>query len=203
MAATRCPCIDRATFRTRRRTSVSFSTSRHSIFNLQRFYAFLLKSRFIFTFSREASRWCGLRPKIGLVAYCFAAFRDVCGNNAAAWETAKLLKSNHDAESLETFINVMEVRTMTNQILDPSDSLLSRKEAATSLSERGLTTAAQTLARKFHEGMGPLCPRLGGRAMYRKSHLDEYFGRQLSAPRTSSSQARRNIFISTDPHSAL
>ncbi len=92
---------------------------------------------------------------------------------------------------------------MTNQILDASDPLLSRKEAATYLSERGLTTAPQTLARKFHEGVGPLCTKLGGRAMYRQSHLDEYFGRQLSAPRASSSQPRRNIFISTDPHSAL
>jgi len=116
----------------------------------------------------------------------------VPGNNLVAWETAKLLKLDHDAESLGTFINPREVRTMINQILDASDPLLSRKEAASYLSERGLTTAPQTLARKFHEGVGPLCTKLGGRAMYRQSHLDEYFAKQLSPPRRFSSEMRRS-----------
>jgi len=129
-----------------------------------------------------------LRLKIDLVADCFEALRSAPGNNPGARETAKLLKLDHDAESLGTFINPKEVRTMNKQILDASDPLLSRKEAAIYLSERGLTTAPQTLARKFHEGVGPLCTKLGGRAMYRQSHLDEYFAKQLSAPRMTSWQ---------------
>jgi hypothetical protein len=42
-------------------------------------------------------------------------------------------------------------------------ALLSRREAAQYLSERGLETAPQTLARKFHDGTGPLyaCRRPG------------------------------------------
>jgi hypothetical protein len=55
----------------------------------------------------------------------------------------------------------------------------------------GLETAPQTLARKFHEGTGPLCTHVADRAMYRKSHLDLYFGAQVSAPRRSSSEPRK------------
>ena len=69
---------------------------------------------------------------------------------------------------------------MTNQILDASDPLLSRKEAASYLSERGLTTAPQTLARKFHEGVGPA------------PEFDEYFAKQLSPPRRFSSEMCRS-----------
>ncbi len=69
-----------------------------------------------------------------------------------------------------------------------ADPLMGRKEAARYLSALGLAMAPQTLARKFHEGTGPLCTRLGRRAMYRKSHLDAYFKSQLSAPRRSSSE---------------
>jgi hypothetical protein len=47
------------------------------------------------------------------------------------------------------------------------------------------------LARKFHEGTGPLCTHVADRAMYRKSHLDAYFGTQVSAPRRSSSEPRK------------
>jgi hypothetical protein len=103
-----------------------------------------------------------------------------------------LLKSNLDAESLGTSINVREVRAMSNQILEATDPLRSRKEAAIYLSERGLTTAPQTLARKFHEAVGPLCTKLGGRAMYRQSDLDEYCAKQLSPPRMTSRQRRRD-----------
>ena len=71
------------------------------------------------------------------------------------------------------------------------DPLLSRKEAARYLSERGLIIAPQTLARKFHEGTGPLCTHVAGRAMYRQSHLDGYFAEQVSEPRRSSSETRR------------
>ena len=72
-----------------------------------------------------------------------------------------------------------------------SDLLLTRKEAARYLSDLGLEMAPQTLARKFHEGTGPLCTHVGDRAMYRRSHLDEYFSEQVSAPRRSSSEPRK------------
>jgi hypothetical protein len=74
---------------------------------------------------------------------------------------------------------------------EPRDSLYSRKEAARYLTQLGLETAPQTLARKFHEGTGPLCTHVGDRAMYRRSHLDAYFSDQISAPRRSSSEPRR------------
>lgn len=70
------------------------------------------------------------------------------------------------------------------------DLLFSRKEAAHYLTQLGLETAPQTLARKFHEGAGPLCTHVGDRAMYRRSHLDAYFASQVSAPRRSSSEPR-------------
>lgn len=70
------------------------------------------------------------------------------------------------------------------------DRLFSRKEAARYLSELGLATAPQTLARKFHEGNGPLCTHVGNRAMYRKSHLDAYFATLISVPRKSSAEPR-------------
>lgn len=80
---------------------------------------------------------------------------------------------------------------MASDVIAQTDPLLSRKEAARYLSELGLESAPQTLARKFHEGTGPLCTHVGDRAMYRRSHLDEYFSEQVSAPRRSSSEARR------------
>lgn len=79
---------------------------------------------------------------------------------------------------------------MNASLLRSTDPLLSRKEAARHLTELGLTTAPQTLARKFHEGTGPLCTHLGDRAMYRKSHLDAYFASQLSAPRRSAREPK-------------
>jgi hypothetical protein len=74
---------------------------------------------------------------------------------------------------------------------EPNDPLYSRKEAARYLTELGLETAPQTLARKFHEGTGPFCTHVADRAMYRKSHLDAYFAEKVSAPRRSSSEPRR------------
>lgn len=76
-------------------------------------------------------------------------------------------------------------------IIEDENRLYSRKDAARYLTEHGLETAPQTLARKFHEGTGPLCTHVGERAMYRKAHLDEYFAAQVSAPRRSSSEPRR------------
>jgi hypothetical protein len=81
--------------------------------------------------------------------------------------------------------------TMFDNRSAPNDPLCSRKEAARYLTELGLETAPQTLARKFHEGTGPLCTHVGDRAMYRKSHLDAYFESQVSAPRRSSGEPRR------------
>ena len=71
--------------------------------------------------------------------------------------------------------------------------LLSRKQAARYLTDRGLATAPQTLARKFHQGTGPLCTHVGERAMYRQAHLDDYFATQVSVPRRSSREPRRPV----------
>ena len=80
---------------------------------------------------------------------------------------------------------------MTAALAHQPDPLLSRKEAARYLTDLGLTTAPQTLARKFHEGGGPLCTHLGARAMYRRSHLDAWFASQLSAAHRSSAERKR------------
>lgn len=82
---------------------------------------------------------------------------------------------------------------MLGNIAEQHDPLYSRKEAARYLTELGLETAPQTLARKFHEGTGPLCTHVADRAMYRRSHLDAYFGAQVSAPRRSSSEPRKSV----------
>lgn len=80
---------------------------------------------------------------------------------------------------------------MPDQAGEARDTLLTRRQAANYLTERGLVMAAQPLARKFHEGAGPLCTHVGERAMYWRSHLDTYFDGQISAPRRSSSEPRR------------
>lgn len=80
---------------------------------------------------------------------------------------------------------------MLDNAEETPDSLLTRQDAAKYLTRRGLVIASQTLARKFHEGTGPLCTSVGERAMYWRSHLDDYFDRQISAPRRSSSEPRR------------
>lgn len=71
------------------------------------------------------------------------------------------------------------------------DRLLSRKDAANFLSGLGLAISPQTLARLFCEKKGPLCMRVGSRAMYRESDLIAYMRQQCSAPRQSSSEALR------------
>jgi hypothetical protein len=76
-------------------------------------------------------------------------------------------------------------------MVEDHDRLCSRKDAARYLTDLGLETAPQTLARKFHEGTGPLCTHVGVRAMYWKSDLDDYFQSHVSAPRRSSSEPRR------------
>lgn len=76
---------------------------------------------------------------------------------------------------------------------EPLGPLMTRKQAARYLTERGLQTAPQTLARKFCEGTGPLCTGLNRRAMYYRKHLDEWFNEQLAAPRLSSSAPRQPV----------
>jgi len=71
---------------------------------------------------------------------------------------------------------------------DDRDRLLSRKEAAIYLTNLGLTMSAQTLARLFSEGRGPLCSTVGSRAKYWESNLFSYFRTQAHAPRQSSSE---------------
>lgn len=66
--------------------------------------------------------------------------------------------------------------------------LLSRKDAANFLTDLGLTISAQTLARLFSEKKGPMCMRVGSRAMYRERDLIEYLRQQCSAPRQSSGE---------------
>lgn len=78
-------------------------------------------------------------------------------------------------------------------VVEDNGTLMSRKEAARYLSERGLQTAPQTLARKFCEGTGPLCSTLGRRAMYYRKDLDDWFAEQLALPRKSSSVPRRPV----------
>ena len=78
-------------------------------------------------------------------------------------------------------------------VIEGNGPLMSRKEAARYLSERGLQTAPQTLARKFCEGTGPLCSSLGRRAMYYRKDLDDWFAEQLTLPRKSSSVPRRPV----------
>ena len=64
--------------------------------------------------------------------------------------------------------------------IDDRGKLLCRKEAARYLTALGLVIAPQTLARKYHEGTGPLCTHVGVRAMYWQAHLDAYFKAQVS-----------------------
>lgn len=63
---------------------------------------------------------------------------------------------------------------------------LTRKQAARYLTGLGLTISHQTLARYFGLNKGPLCMRVGNRAMYRQRDLDAYLLQQCSAPRQSS-----------------
>jgi len=86
----------------------------------------------------------------------------------------------------------LKVSTMSDNAQEVPDTLLTRQDAAKYLTRRGLVMAAQTLARKFHEGTGPLCTHVGERAMYWRSHLDSFFDGQISAPRRSSSEPRRS-----------
>jgi len=79
---------------------------------------------------------------------------------------------------------------MFENIAEPHDPLIRAKEAARYL-RIGAGAAPQTLARKFHEGTGRLCTHVGDRAMYRQSHLDQYFASKFRPRRSSSERAGR------------
>jgi hypothetical protein len=81
-------------------------------------------------------------------------------------------------------------RTMGTSMAHDSDiddrgKLLCRKEAARYLPALGLVIAPQTLARKYHEGTGPLCTPVGVRAMDWQAHLDAYFKAQVSEAKSA------------------
>ena len=89
-------------------------------------------------------------------------------------------------------------RTMGTNMAHDSDiddrgKLLCRKEAARYLSALGLVIAPQTLARKYHEGTGPLCTHVGVRAMYWQAHLDAYFRAQMSDAAAGSPASRTRV----------
>lgn len=87
---------------------------------------------------------------------------------------------------------MMGMRMANDGDIDDRGKLLCRKEAARYLTALGLVIAPQTLARKYHEGTGPLCTHVGVRAMYWQAHLDAYFKAQVSdaAVGSPSSKAR-------------
>lgn len=85
---------------------------------------------------------------------------------------------------------------------DDRDRLLSRKEAAIYLTTLGLTISAQTLARLFSEGRGPLCSTVGSRAKYWESDLIGYFRAQAHAPRQSSSEPLKPLDKDIPPRPA-
>jgi hypothetical protein len=80
---------------------------------------------------------------------------------------------------------------MTSNDFKRVNRLMSRKDAANFLTGLGLTMSAQTLARLFCEKKGPLCMRVGVRAMYRECDLTDYLRQQCSAPRQSSGEPLR------------
>ncbi len=81
--------------------------------------------------------------------------------------------------------------------IDDRGKLLCRKEAARYLTALGLVIAPQTLARKYHEGTGPLCTHVGVRAMYWQAHLDAYFKAQVSDAAAGSPASRKRVKTSS------
>jgi len=77
--------------------------------------------------------------------------------------------------------------------IDDRGKLLCRKEAARYLTALGLVIAPQTLARKYHEGTGPLCTHVGVRAMYWQAHLDAYFKAQVSDAAAGSPRSKTRV----------
>lgn len=88
--------------------------------------------------------------------------------------------------------------------IEDRGKLLCRKEAARYLTALGLVIAPQTLARKCHEGTGPLCTHVGVRAMYWQAHLDAYFKAQVSEAKPAPAVRKPKKAKATAlPHEAL
>ena len=88
--------------------------------------------------------------------------------------------------------------------IEDRGKLLCRKEAARYLTALGLVIAPQTLARKYHEGTGPLCTHVGVRAMYWQAHLDAYFKAQVSEAKPAPAVRKpKKVKASVLPHEAL
>ncbi len=93
---------------------------------------------------------------------------------------------------------MMGTRMETRGEIENRGKLLCRKEAARYLTALGLVIAPQTLARKYHEGTGPLCTHVGVRAMYWQAHLDAYFKAQVSEAKPAPA-VRRPMRSKTPP----
>jgi hypothetical protein len=68
-----------------------------------------------------------------------------------------------------------------------STTYLSRPDAASYLSERGLQVSKLTLAKWATTGGGPLYRRFGNRSVYVAADLDVWAAEKLSPPKTSTS----------------
>lgn len=78
------------------------------------------------------------------------------------------------------------------QLGDTEDTLLNRKEASTELLRMGIRRSPSTLAKVFcTRSDGPPCVHLGRTPYYPKSMLHDWARSQLTAVRSSSSQARK------------
>lgn len=78
------------------------------------------------------------------------------------------------------------------QLGDTEDTLLNRKEASTELLRMGIRRSPSTLAKVFcTRSDGPPCVHLGRTPYYPRSMLHDWARSQLTAVRSSSSQARK------------
>jgi hypothetical protein len=98
----------------------------------------------------------------------------------------------------------MGTRMETKLGIEDRGKLLCRKEAARYLTALGLVIAPQTLARKYHEGTGPLCTHVGVRAMYWQAHLDAYFKAQVSEAKPAPAVRKpKNVKTSPPPNESV
>lgn len=78
------------------------------------------------------------------------------------------------------------------QLGDTEDTLLNRKEASSELLRMGIRRSPSTLAKVFcTRSDGPPCVHLGRTPYYPRSMLHDWARSQLTAVRSSSSQARK------------
>jgi hypothetical protein len=99
---------------------------------------------------------------------------------------------------------MMGAHMETKLDIEDRGKLLCRKEAARYLTALGLVIAPQTLARKCHEGTGPLCTHVGVRAMYWQVNLDAYFKAQVSEAKPAPAERKpKKVKASARPNEAL